>query len=113
VSSTLVVGDIYTLQGRRADVVELLRETQERVRREPGCVAYAFAEVVADPGHYVVVQEWVDEAALEAHYRSNAFTGYQARVGELLSRPSEVRIHRTTETLHPADPGPMDPRRAD
>ena len=110
---TLVVGDIHTLQGRRADVVELLRETQDRVRREPGCLAYTFAEAVADPGRYVVVQEWHDEAALEAHYASQAYKTYQQRIGELLSRPSEVRIHRIAEILHPADPGPMDPRRAD
>jgi quinol monooxygenase YgiN len=110
---TLVVGDIHTLQGRRADVVELLRETQDRVRREPGCVSYAFAEVVADPGHYVVVQEWRDEPALEAHYASQAYATYQQHIGELISRPSEARIHRVAETLHPADSGPMDPRRAD
>ena len=104
--STVVVGDIYTLQGRREEVVDLLHETQERVRLEPGCRAYAFAEVVADPGHYVVVQEWLDEAALEAHYGSAAYTSYQARVGAYLARPSEVRIHRVGETVQPANPAP-------
>jgi quinol monooxygenase YgiN len=111
VSSVVVVGDIYTLLGRQ--VVELLRETQDRVRLEPGCVAYVFAEVVADPGRYVVIQEWRDDAALQAHYASDAFQAYQARVGALVARPSDVRIHRVAETVHPADPGPMDPRRAD
>jgi quinol monooxygenase YgiN len=111
--SSVVVGDIYTLVGRREEVVELLRETQERARLEPGCVLYAFAEVVADPGRYVVIQEWRDDAALQAHYASGVFKAYQARVGELLARPSEVRIHRVAETVHPADGEPMDPRRAD
>jgi quinol monooxygenase YgiN len=113
VTSVVVVGDIYALVGRRDDLVELLRETQERARSEPGCVAYAFAEVVADPGHYLILQEWRDETALEAHYASVGFTRYQAQVGELLARPSEVRVHRVAETVRLADPGPMDPRRAD
>lgn len=80
---------------------------------EPGCVGYAFAEVVADPGRYVVIQEWRDDAALRAHYASDALQAYQARVGPLAARPSDVRIHRVAHTLHPLDPGPMDPRRAD
>jgi quinol monooxygenase YgiN len=109
----VVVGDIYALVGRADELVELLHETQEHARSEPGCVAYAFAEVVRDPGHYIVVQEWRDEAALEAHYASQAFRRYQDRVGELLARPSEVRLHRVAQTVQLADPGPMDPRRAD
>jgi quinol monooxygenase YgiN len=111
--SSVVVGDIYGLVGRAHELVELLRETQEHARAEPGCVAYAFAEVVGDPGHYLVVQEWRDEAALEAHYASPTFRRYQDRVGELLARPSAVRLHRVAQTVQLADPGPMDPRRAD
>jgi quinol monooxygenase YgiN len=112
VSSVVVVGDIHTLIGRKREVVELLRETQDRARVEPGCVSYAFAEIVADPGRYVVIQEWRDGDALQEHYGSDAFKNYQARIGALLVRPSEVRIHRVAETVRPADPGPMDPRRA-
>ena len=111
--SSIVVGDIYVLVGHADELVDLLLETQEQARAEPGCVAYAFAEVVRDPGHYVVVQEWRDEAALDAHYASPAFRRYQDRIGEFLARPSEVRLHRVAETVRLADPGPMDPRRAD
>jgi quinol monooxygenase YgiN len=111
--SALIIGDVYGLVGRAPELVDLLRETQEQARSEPGCVAYAFAEVLADPGHYLVVQEWRDEAALEAHYATPAFRRYQDRVGELLARPSEVRLHRVTQTLQLTDPGPLDPRRAD
>jgi quinol monooxygenase YgiN len=112
-SSFVAVGDIYTVTGRRDEVVELLGATQDRVRREPGCLAYTFAEAVGDPGHYVVTQEWRDEAALEAHYSSQPLSEYLERVGELLARPTQMRIHRVAETIRPADPSPMDPRRAD
>lgn len=111
--SVVVIGDIQTLLGRHEEVVGLLHETQDRARLEPGCTGYVFAEVVADPGHYVVVEEWRDEDALRTHYASDPYRAYQARVGELVARPSEVRIHHVAETVHAADPGPMDPRRAD
>jgi quinol monooxygenase YgiN len=108
----VVVGQVHTLLGRRAELLELLEDTQTRAREEPGCVAYDFAEAVGDPGRFVVVQEWRDAAAMEAHYRSDAYTDYQARIGDLLARPSEVRIHHVRETLRPEGGEPLDPRRA-
>lgn len=109
----VVVGDVYALRGRHDELTELLARTQSAARQEPGCVAYAFAEVVGEPGHMIVIQEWSDQAALEAHYRSRAFATYQFRIGEFLARPSEVRIHHVGLTVHPQDSTPMDPRRAD
>ncbi len=111
--AVVAVGDIYTVLGFREQVIQLLSETQDRVRGEPGCLSYTFAEAVGDPGHYVVTQEWRDESALEAHYSSPPIVEYQQRVVEFLARPTQMRIHHVAETVHPADPGPMDPRRAD
>jgi quinol monooxygenase YgiN len=109
----VVVGDLYALVGRRDEVLELLAQTQARAREEPGCESYAFAEVVGEPGHVLICQEWADESALEEHYGSTVFAQYQQRVGEFLARPSEVRIHHVRQTLRPQDAAPMDPRRAD
>ena len=111
--TAVVVVDIYGVVGRTRELVALLRTTQADARSEPGCVAYAFAEVVGEPGHHLVIQEWRDEAALEAHFASAAFLRYQHHVGELLARPSEVRLHRVAQTVQLTDPGPLDPRRAD
>jgi quinol monooxygenase YgiN len=38
--SVIAVRDVYTVLGRRDEVVELLTATQDRVRSEPGCLAY-------------------------------------------------------------------------
>ena len=109
----MVVGDVYALVARRAEASELMRESQDRARSQPGCIGYSFAEVVGDPGHYVVVEEWSDAEALDAHFASDAFTDYQRRVSDLLATPSEVRIHHVSQTTSPVDSSPMDPRRAD
>ncbi len=109
----IVVGDLHTLVLRREEVVALFRETEAAVRQEPGCLRYTFAEAVGEPGRYVVVQEWRDEGSMRAHYRSEAFAGYQARIEDLLARPSEVRIHLLAETIRPEPSGPMNPARAD
>ena len=98
------LGDIYTQIPRREEVRELMRSTQASVREQPGCIRYTFAEMLDDPGHFVVVQQWRDQAAVEEHYRSPEFAGYQEKIAPLLVRTSELRLHVVTEGVRPLDP---------
>ncbi len=109
----LAVADVYTQIPRRDEVRELMRTTQAHARAQPGCVSYVFAETVDDPGHYVVLQQWRDREALDAHYRSQEFARYQAGIGAWLVRASELRVHEVSATTLPQDSAPMDPRLAD
>jgi quinol monooxygenase YgiN len=112
-ASLIVLAHVHTLVGRRAEVLEVFREAAAAARAEDGCLHYEFAESVEDPGRFVLVEEWRDQAALDAHFRSPGFQAYQENVGDLLARPSEMWIHRVSETVMPVDSAPMDPRRAD
>jgi quinol monooxygenase YgiN len=104
----VIVGlvDIYTQIPRREEVRELMRSTELSVREQPGCISYTFAETLDDPGHYVVVQEWRDEASVAQHYASPAFAEYQERIAGLLVRTSELRMHVVTEGFRPIEESP-------
>jgi|SRR3954447_21837867 len=104
---------IHGIAGRRADLRELMRVTEERVAAEPGCVQYRFAVTLEDPDDYVHVQEWASEDAWRAHQTSPAFRAYQQGLFELLARPSEMKIHRRAQTTIPEPSSPPDPRTAD
>jgi quinol monooxygenase YgiN len=80
-----------------------MRRTQARVREQPGCISYAFAETLDDPGHFLVLQQWRDQAAVEEHYGSQAFAEYQEKIAELLVRTSELRLHVVQEGFRPVD----------
>ena len=95
----IAIGDIYVQVPRRDGVRQLMRSTQQRVREEPGCLSYRFAETLDDPGHFVVVQQWRDQEALDEHYRSRAFADYQARIATELVRDSELRLHAVQESF--------------
>jgi quinol monooxygenase YgiN len=88
----IALGDIYAQIERREEVRELMRATQASGREQDGCEYYAFAETLDDPGHFVVVQRWRDRGALDEHYRSPSFADYQARIGPLLVRSSELSL---------------------
>jgi quinol monooxygenase YgiN len=99
----LAAGDVYAQIPRLAEVRELMRSTQERVREHPGCISYVFAETLDDPGHFVTVQQWRDRAALDEHYRSAAFADYQSKIGDYLVRTSELRQYDVQESARPLD----------
>jgi quinol monooxygenase YgiN len=111
--TVVAVGRVHAIAAGRAQLVELMRRTAAAARAEPGCRSYDFAEVVDGADEFVVVHEWDDDAALDAHYRGAVHEAYREGVFGLLARPSELVIHRIAATERPVDPGPMDPRAAD
>jgi quinol monooxygenase YgiN len=104
----IALGDIYAQIPRREQVRELMRATQARVREQPGCIYYAFAETLDDPGHFVVLAQWRDQAALDEHYRSQAFVDYQAQISEQLVRASELSVHSVQASVRPANSSTLD-----
>jgi quinol monooxygenase YgiN len=108
----LAITHIHGIAGRRRELRELMRDTEERTAAGPGCRQYRFAAALDDPDEYVHVQEWATEDAWRAHQRSPAFRDYQRGLFELLARPSEMAIHRGARTTIPEPSGPPDPRGA-
>jgi quinol monooxygenase YgiN len=104
----IAAGDVYAQIPSLAQVRALMRATQARVREQPGCISYVFAETLDDPGHFVTVQRWRDRGALDDHYRSQAFADYQAKIGEYLVRSSELQQYVVQESLRPVDSQALD-----
>lgn len=50
----------------------------EASRAEPGCVHYAFAHDVIEPGMIRVSEAWVDQAAFDAHAASAHMAQWRA-----------------------------------
>lgn len=65
---------IYTFSSDDAEhAAALLRALRDAARAEPGCVRYEVARSLENPGVFALYEEYVDEAALEAHLASEAF----------------------------------------
>ena len=47
-------------------------------RAEDGCLVYSYAEDVAEPGLIRVFEVWRDQAALEAHFRTDHMAAWRA-----------------------------------
>lgn len=66
----LIVGTIRIPPDRLDAARPVMRAMVECSRAEDGCMAYAYAEDVLEPGLIHVVERWRDAASLDAHFAS-------------------------------------------
>ena len=111
--SLIAIADMFGSVADREALHRLLAAAEAEARAIPGCVRYVFTSTLADPDHVVLVSEWRDRAAMQAHYESDAFQRFQHSLQGLLIRQSEMVIHDITHSTRPIASGPMDPRDAD
>src|SRR3954466_2148382 len=109
----IAIGDMFGISGRRRELEAALASAERDAADQPGCLRYAFAHALADPDQYVLVSEWRDEAALDAHYASPEFARFQLSLNGLLARPSELTVYSVSGAARPLASGPLDPRDAD
>jgi quinol monooxygenase YgiN len=111
--TVVAMGRVHGIASAHRELVELMHRTAAAARAEPGCRSYDFAESLDRADEFIVVHEWDDRAALEAHYRGPAHDAYQQGLHGLLARPSDLAIHEVAATERPVGQGQMDPRDAD
>jgi quinol monooxygenase YgiN len=111
--SVIAVAEMFSINGRRDELVGLLERFERWARDEPGCRRYTVAATLADPGRFVLVSEWENGEALDSHYRSEAFANFQFGLDQLLARPSELTVYAAEGAVRPLNTRAMDPRDAD
>jgi len=88
-----------------AENVALARAAMERVvvatRSEDGCIAYAYAEDIIEPGLIRVTEVWSSRAALAAHFETPHMKNWQLERAEYGLSGREITAYTTSgaETL--------------
>ena len=93
----LIAGTVRIPAEKVADARIAAARMIEATRAEDGCVQYAFAEDVLDPGLIHISEVWRDQAALEKHVAS-AHMGVWRKAGRDLGiRERNLRIYEVDE----------------
>ena len=64
----VITGTIPTRPEKRDAAIAAMVIMQEASLAEPGCNKYQFGFASQDPALAMIVEEWVDQAALDAHF---------------------------------------------
>lgn len=62
-----VVARITAQPDKVEELQALLHGLLDPTRKEPGCIRYQLLQNKADPTDFTFVEEWADDAALDAH----------------------------------------------
>jgi quinol monooxygenase YgiN len=73
----LVTGEFRLPAESLGAAAEAMARVIAASRAEPGCLGYAYAQDVLEPGLFRVVESWTDRAALDAHFAQPHMTRWQ------------------------------------
>ncbi len=93
----LIAGTIRIPAEKVADARAAAARMIEATRGEDGCVQYAFAEDVLDPGLIHISELWRDQAALEKHAAASHMSEWRRAGRELGVGERNLMIYEVGE----------------
>ena len=93
----LIAGTVRVPPEKVAGVRAAAQRMIEATRVEDGCVKYAFAEDVLDPGLIHISEVWRDQAALDRHFASAHMADWRAAGRELGVGERNLRVYEVGE----------------
>lgn len=89
-----VIAKLKVTPERQADFELAFSRYQHTVRtQERGNVLFALHKSRDVVGDYVVMEQYVDDEALNAHRNSEHYKAIPERLGEFMAGPSEIRVY--------------------
>ncbi|AJC53076.1 MULTISPECIES: putative quinol monooxygenase [Streptomyces] len=85
----IVVATLRTKPGRREEVLKAFRRHAPAVHAEPGCLLYA---AHAGEDRVTVVENWADQAALDAHSSGPVLATLGGEIADALDGPMDVAV---------------------
>lgn len=79
------------IEQMRAAAATMIAET----RKEDGCLGYAFAQDLLDPGLIHIAETWRDGAALRAHGESAHMAAWRELAGSLGLGKRDLKLYKT------------------
>jgi quinol monooxygenase YgiN len=69
----ILVVNLTMSAGHEKEITDMFRQLQTATRQESGCLTYIVQRERENPRHYLVYEQYKDEAALEEHRNSAHF----------------------------------------
>jgi len=93
-SSLRVVAHLISNSDRIDETREVLLGLIEPTCAEDGCIRYELHQNTTDPADFTFIEEWTDDASLDAHLNSPHLIAARARLEHLLAGPADIRRYR-------------------
>lgn len=93
----LVLGSFIAKEGQLPEALALSREHVARSRAEPGCISHGVHQDAERPNRLVFVEEWMDQASLQEHFRVPASRAFGKALAALAVEPPSIVLYEATK----------------
>jgi len=87
----VIAGRIRLDPAKRDEAIAAARTMMEETHKETGCISYTFSADLADPGVFLIFEEWESQDALDLHFKAPHMATFQATVGGLGVKEMKVK----------------------
>jgi len=95
----LVAGTFRMPPENVAIAVGMAKRVIEATRAEDGCIAYAYAQDLLDPGLIHVAEKWRDRSALDAHFKTANMQAWITERAVLNLTERNIRIYESDDGI--------------
>lgn len=93
----VIAGTVRIDPARLEDARPAMAKMVAASNAEAGCLAYAYAQDLLDPGLIHVAERWIDRAALQAHFDSLHMAEWRAAIPGIGISERDLRLFDTDE----------------
>ncbi|OFY49831.1 MAG: hypothetical protein A2X22_00370 [Bacteroidetes bacterium GWF2_49_14] len=88
----MIIAKVSVKPDKTRVFVAAAREIIEKSNKEAGCSFYQLYQDPYDNSRFVFVEEYRNQAAVDAHFATDHFKGFGAKIGDLVAGPPDIKI---------------------
>jgi quinol monooxygenase YgiN len=94
----VVIARIQTTAEHRDELLEVAHTMCRASREEDGCLGYRIHEDTEEPNHFVFIEEWQDDEAIQRHFGQPHTADFMGAFPGLLDGPIDLKFHTVERT---------------
>ncbi len=88
----MIIAKVSVKPDKTRDFIAAAKEIIEKSNKEAGCSFYQLYQDPYDNAKFVFVEEYRNQAAVDAHFATEHFKGFGAKIGDLVAGPADIKI---------------------
>lgn len=88
----MIIAKVSVKPDKTRDFIAAAKEIIEKSNKEAGCSFYQLYQDPYDNSKFVFVEEYKNQAAVDAHFATDHFKGFGAKIGDLVAGPADIKI---------------------
>jgi quinol monooxygenase YgiN len=88
----MIIAKVSVKPDKTRDFIVAAKEIIEKSNKEAGCSFYQLYQDPYDNAKFVFVEEYRNQAAVDAHFATEHFKGFGAKIGDLVAGPPDIKI---------------------